>query len=219
MLRSLVGSEMCIRDSFSSAQHQVIGPEFHYNASSSGYARFSPDGKYYAYYNQVEGLFLYDFDRSTGELSNLRALPLLTEENPSFATCEWSPNSRFLYLTKYDTLWQLDTWADPLDGGLEFIASRTVGNQPASPWFQQAALGPDCRIYIRGNSSFRTMHIIHKPDEQGQACDFQEQGLVLPHISSTGSFPNFPRFRVDEEEKCDPSISCLLYTSPSPRDS
>ena len=50
------------------------------------------------------------------------------------------------------------------------------------------------------------MHIIHKPDEQGQACDFQEQGLVLPHISSTGSFPNFPRFRVDEEEKCDPSI-------------
>ena len=32
----------------------------------------------------------------------------------------------------------------------------------------------------------------------------------MPEISSTGSFPNFPRFRVDEEEKCDPSILNVL---------
>lgn len=32
----------------------------------------------------------------------------------------------------------------------------------------------------------------------------------MPEVSSTGSFPNFPRFRVDEEEKCDPSILTVL---------
>ena len=55
-----------------------------------------------------------------------------------------------------------------------------------------------------------TFHIIHKPDEYGQACDFVQQGLQLPTYSASGSFPNFPRFRVDEEEKCDPSIISIV---------
>ena len=54
------------------------------------------------------------------------------------------------------------------------------------------------------------MHIIHKPDEPGLACDFVEQGIRLPATTSAGSFPNFPRFRVDEEDKCDPSIVSIV---------
>ena len=54
------------------------------------------------------------------------------------------------------------------------------------------------------------MHVIHKPDEPGLACDFVEQGLQLPATTAIGSFPNFPRFRVDEEDKCDPSIVSIV---------
>ena len=32
----------------------------------------------------------------------------------------------------------------------------------------------------------------------------------MPHRFNIGGFPNFPRFRVDEEEKCDPSITSLF---------
>ena len=32
----------------------------------------------------------------------------------------------------------------------------------------------------------------------------------MPFISSTGGFPNFPRFRVDEDDKCDPTITSVF---------
>ena len=110
-------------------------------------------------------------------------------------------------MSRADSLWQLDTWAEPLIDGRQLISVKT---DPRVPNYLIAALGPDCRIYIRDKGSRETMNIIHKPDELGLACDFQENGVRLPFISSAGSFPNFPRFRVDEEEKCDPSITSLF---------
>ena len=99
------------------------------------------------------------------------------------------------------------------------------------------ALAPDCRIYMNSLNGSFSYHVINKPNEKGEACDFVQQGIKLPAASSVGTLPNFPRFRVDEEDKCDPTITsvfgdniywrrdlvtypnpCLLYTSPSPRD-
>ena len=180
--------------------------------SAAGHARFSPDGTKYALFNQFDGLYIYDFDRSDGTLSNEQHLPW---EDPGdydsvFATCEWSPNSRYLYLSEVTDLWQLDTEAEALEDGLVYIAEWQGGADRLQPSFGIAALGPDCRIYIRGKSSANSMHIIHKPDEPGLACDFVEQGIRLPATTSAGSFPNFPRFRVDEEDKCDPSIVSIV---------
>ncbi len=180
--------------------------------SSSGYARFSPDGTKYAIFNKFDGLYIYDFDRSDATLSNELHLPWEDpgESDSVFSTCEWSPNSRYLYLSENTDLWQLDTQAEPLEDGLVYIAEWLGGADRLQPSFGIAALGPDCRIYIRGKSSANSMHVIHKPDEPGLACDFVEQGLQLPAPTSAGSFPNFPRFRVDEEDKCDPSIVSIV---------
>ncbi len=52
----------------------------------------------------------------------------------------------------------------------------------------------------------KTYHVINKPDELGAACDFVQNGIKLPYEAGFGSMPNFPRFRVDEVEKCDPTI-------------
>ena len=41
-------------------------------------------------------------------------------------------------------------------------------------------------------------------------CDFVQQGILLPQSDGRESWPNFPRWRVDEDEKCDPSISSLF---------
>ena len=174
-------------------------------SNSTGHAKFSPDGTHYAYFNQYDGLYLYDFDRENGSLSNEQHLPWKPSDRSFFATCEWSPNSRFLYLAQVDTIMQLDTWAEPLDSGLEVIAGFEFGQLGGA--YGVAALAPDCKIYLRSLSSNLFFHVIHKPDEKGIACDFVNGGIGLPFHSASGSFPNFPRFRVDEEEKCDPSIS------------
>jgi hypothetical protein len=54
------------------------------------------------------------------------------------------------------------------------------------------------------------MHVINKPNEKGLACDFEQRAIRLPVTLDRGSFPNFPRFRVDDEEKCDPSITSIF---------
>lgn len=185
----------------------AIDPTF---ASASGDAKFSPDGRMYAYFNLYDGLLLYDFDRASGSLSNLRRLGFPYPKEVSFSTCEWSPNSEFLYLASSDTLWQIEVAYDNLEEGKVFIAAHNGVNDPFSTRFFLSTLGPDCRIYIRPGSSSRSFHVIHKPDEKGIACELEQQGIQLPEISSTGGFPNFPRFRVNEEEKCDPTLLNVL---------
>ena len=185
--------------------------EFHpFNASASGNARFSPDGLKYAYFNQYDGLLLYDFSRSTGELSNMRKINFPEPDGAKFATCEWSPNSEYIYLATGDSLWQVEVGYEDLKEGREFIAEYNGVKDPFSTRFFTSALGPDCRIYIRPGSSTYSFHVIHQPDKKGIACNFVQQGLKLPEVSSTGSFPNYPRFRVDAEDKCDPTLLSVL---------
>ncbi len=186
---------------------QQVGPELDPRyTGSSGDAKFSPDGTMYSLFNHYDGLLLFDFDRLTGDLSNLRQIPFAMPEFATFGTCEWSPNSRYLYIAIQDSLWQVDVQEENLEEGRVFIDAYNGVNDPLNTSFWFSALGPDCRIYIRPGNGSRSFHVIHKPNEKGTACDFVQQGIKMPRISSTGSFPNFPRFRVDEEEKCDPSI-------------
>ncbi|MFT6338496.1 MAG: hypothetical protein ACJATI_005270 [Halioglobus sp.] len=180
------------------------------HSSAAGDAKFSPDGTMYAYFNHDDGLLLYNFDRETGLLSDVRKLAIAEPEQLAFATCEWSSNSEFLYLATRDSLWQVEVAFEDLENGKVFIAEHNGINDPFSTQFFKSTLGPDCRIYIRPGSSSYSFHVIHKPNKKGTACDLVQQGISLPEVSSTGSFPNFPRFRVDEEEKCDPSILTVL---------
>ncbi len=189
---------------------QELGPELDPRYSgAAGSAKFSPDGTMYSLFNHYDGLLLFDFDRESGELSNLRQIPFEWPEAPIVGGCEWSPNSRFLYLTTRDTLWQVDIEEENLEDSRVFIDAYNGINDPLNTSFWFSALGPDCRIYIRPGNGSRSFHVIHKPNEKGIDCDFVQQGIKLPRISATGSFPNFPRFRVDEEEKCDPSITSI----------
>ncbi len=189
---------------------QQVGPDLRPRyTGASGDAKFSPDGTKYSLFNHYDGLLLFDFDRNTGALSNLRQIPFSMPEFATFGTCEWSPNSNFLYIAIQDSLWQVDVEEENLNDGRVFIAAYNGVNDPLNTSFWFSALGPDCRIYIRPGNGSRSFHVIHKPDERGTACDFVQQGIKMPRISATGSFPNFPRFRVDEEEKCDPSITSI----------
>lgn len=76
--------------------------------------------------------------------------------------------------------------------------------------FGYAKLGPDCRIYITSGGGSDAWHFINKPDLKGQACDFRYKGTQFPYATSRGNLPHQPKFRVNEEEKCNPDITNMF---------
>ncbi|MBK8565498.1 MAG: T9SS type A sorting domain-containing protein [Saprospiraceae bacterium] len=176
---------------------QIIGNVLSLNGG--GQPAFSPDGTKFAKYDFMDQLMLFDFDRNTGLLSDYKQLEI---DTPSFSVCglAFSPNSKRLYLSNYERLWQLDLEAPDL------LASKTlIGewdgfvyeffNLLFPVYFQQMRLGPDCRIYMTSNGPVAYMHIIHNPDELGTACNFEQRGLPLP-CKVNYSIPNFPHYRL-----------------------
>lgn len=202
-----------------------------FRSSSSGTAKFSPDGTQYALYNYYDQLHLYDFDRETGLLSNHQKIIIFPDPDVNdlrFSSVEWSSNSRFIYTATKRELHQIDTWeTDIVEDGIRLIDTYNGTQDPFSTTFFLMAQAPDCKIYMCSTNGTNSYHVINSPDELGVDCDFVQNGIQLPHPSTAGSMPNFPRFRVDEEEKCDPTIvsvfgdevyyrrDLVVYPSPS----
>ncbi len=185
-----------------------------YRSSASGMAKFSPDGSKYALYNYYDNLHIYDFDRSTGLLSNHQKINIyhpdsIKVNNSIFGSVEWSSDSRFLYTASQDYIHQVDTWASDIEASNTIVATYDGAKDPLPSKYSFMSLGPDCRIYITPPNGSFSYSIINKPNEKGTACDFVQNGIKLPWPAS-GSFPNFPRFRVDEVDKCDPTISSIF---------
>jgi len=185
-----------------------------YRASSSGTAKFSSDGTKYAFFNYYDQLNIYDFDRSTGILSNHQKIDII--ENPNvdeiwFSSVEWSPNSRFLYTASGLQLHQVDLWEENIqENGIRLIDTYDGTLDPFPTTFFLMAQAPDCKIYMCPSSGTTAYHVIKNPDELGTACNFVQNGIELPQRSNFGSMPNFPRFRVDEEDKCDPTLTSVF---------
>lgn len=181
-------------------------------SSAGGTAKFSPDGKRYAIYNNADDLLIYEFDRATGELTfDERVVPIDTSGYGIFCSVEWSPNSRFIYTATMTKLHQIDTWEDDIQkDGVRLIDTYNGTKDPFSTNFFLMAQAPDCKIYMSPTNGSYSYHVINQPDELGTACDFIQNGIKLPDPSNGASFPNFPRFRVDEEEKCDPTITSVF---------
>ncbi len=184
--------------------------------NGAGTMRFSPDGTKLAYYEYFLNLHVYDFDRATGEISNHQKVTLFddAEEMPNnkfrFGSIEWSPNSRFMYAAVSDSLFQIDSWEADMDNGIRLIDVYNGTLDPFSTRFYIATLAPDCKIYICSTNGSRSYHIIHRPDELGTACNFVQNGLKLPQSAGSANLPLFPRFRVDEADKCDPTITSVF---------
>ena len=185
-----------------------------HRSSSSGSAKFSPDGSKYAIYNYYDQLHTYNFDRMAGNLSNHVKTNIIPEEKIDreqyiFGSVEWAPNGRFIYIASQEWLHQFDTQEPDPDKRIVLIDTYNGTLDPFVTSLFLMAQGPDCKIYMSPANGSYSLHVINKPNEAGKACNFVQNGIKLPN-SNGGSLPNFPRFRVDEAEKCDPGISSLF---------
>ena len=172
-----------------------------------GQACFSPNGEWYARFN-VHGLTdssystmdLHRFDRCTGMLGP-RISRTYNPDNPESGKpggVAFSPNSRFLYVSRWDTIFQYDLHET------DVVASETVvavydgfaGDLGLPTRFYSMLLGPDNRIYCCvSNYSSRYLHVIESPDLKGGACDVRQHAVELPTFNIF-LVPNIPHYRL-----------------------
>ena len=175
-----------------------------------GQAVFTPDDSKRVAFNSKEKAIIFDFNRTTGELYNLRQFK--PQYSVLFVGVAVFPNSHFAYLSAMTEQYQIDLWADDKQASLVHIAQIDYIQDPSSfdYSFSYAQLGPDCRIYIVIGSTGYYLGAINKPNEKGQACDFQQHSFYLPNLNYNGSRPNFPHFRIDEADICDSTLTSIF---------
>ena len=167
---------------------------------------FTPDNKKYIRVNPYNGLNIFDFDNETGDLSN----PIVIDfPNDTFyyAGASVSANSRFLYISARTKLYQFDLQAADIAASKTLIGVWDGFDDPYPIIFYYSALAPDNKIYISGTSSHKYIHVIHKPDSFGLACEFEQRGLELPSYNYA-TIPNFPQYRSQPMEvDCDSPVN------------
>jgi hypothetical protein len=160
-------------------------------------ACFSPDGTKFAVYNAVtflsDGghLHLFDFDRCAGTLSN----QIQIKGRGNYGGLAFSPNSRYLYHNKLDTVHQYDLWAVNIPASRQVVAVYDGFKDPFATTFYMLQLAPDGKIYGSATNGTRYLHVIHNPDEAGTACQYQQHGIQLLKYNDF-SLPNFPNYRL-----------------------
>ncbi|HUR31713.1 MAG TPA: hypothetical protein VMZ69_09785, partial [Saprospiraceae bacterium] len=128
---------------------------------------------------------MFDFDKSTGKISNFYDINQLFGGQQWMYGVEFSPNDSLLYLsTTYVTnyLYQIN---------LETKDVITLNTAPGNYVYGALQMGPDKKIYMaRNNSDF--LDVIHQPDLPGNDCVYEEGGLTLySGTLSTLGLPNF----------------------------
>jgi hypothetical protein len=145
-----------------------------------GQGSFSPDGKYLAYFSNSYQLRIYHFDRCNGLISNM-LYKVITHETAG--SVSFSPNSRYLYISKWDSLWQFDMEAPDIMASQAFIDRIDLNTpDPVTGWISGWAWmypAADGKIYLQ-NYSGVMLNVINNPDMPGQACNFVQNQIQCP---------------------------------------
>jgi len=162
-----------------------------YQGMNLGVLKVSPDGEQLcqthflnADGSTVANFFqLFDFNNATGIISNPKTI---NAGQYRYFCCEFSPDSRLLYLTKVDG-GEIDQFQCKLPTAAQVIASAVV--LPATPALCGLQLAPDGKIYATDQTGFLT--VISKPNSPGIACNIQTKKIDLQGNFGGLNMPSF----------------------------
>lgn len=185
---------------------QWVGPDFPLQ-EGGGNPMFSPDGKTYIRADARNGMRIFDFDRCTGKLSNLRILPY---SMPFYLYgLVYSPSSRFVYgtVTSFQEIVQLDMKALDLGKSIDTVGITdgfVSPFLPLQPDFWRGSCGPDGKIYMCSTGGTDVLHVINKPEMPGISCDFALHSIKMPAYNYW-TMPYFPNYRLGrwQDSPCD----------------
>ena len=182
----------------------------------SGQGVFSPDGSAYVRYDVLNDVSVFDFDCCSGLLSNDRRIRIIDFAQAGGAAI--SPNSQFLYISSWDSLYQFDLYDNDIKDSQITIARKDTFTDefgfPARFYLMQ--LGPDGRIYCNSTTAIHYLHVIDNPDEKGLASNVQNRGIYLP-TRNAFTMPHYPNYRLGplEGSPCD-TLSTLVPIAEKP---
>jgi hypothetical protein len=188
---------------------QYIGDTTHHFAEA-GQGKFSQDGQHFAWFHPLNGLFLYDFDRTSGTLSNFRRV-VTSASTDIIGGCEFSPSGRFIYVNTITQLYQVDLADDDLQASLTLIAEYDGFGDPLSTRFYAMERTPDDRIFMNVTNGSQWLHIIQQPDKKGLDCRFEQHTLKFPFVNNF-TLPHFPNYRLGALE--DPLCDSMMVSIP-----
>ena len=195
------------------ASTQSIGPSLYNFDIDGSQLVFSPDGSKLCMHTQKDGIILFDFDRTTGLLSNYRNYfedwMINTDSTVLDGLC-FSPDSRLLYISSAVDLYQLDE-SDPTNP-IEFIIHIPRLLDDLIGWPTQLGemhIGPDCRIYISPRWVSGNLHVIHNPNAKGISCDVEFKAITMPSLIHR-KIPNYSFYHMAKEVPlCDSTIGWI----------
>ncbi len=172
-----------------------------------GQAKFSPDGSKFAYYNaNSTALDIFDFNRCSGTLTNYLndiSIPI----NPGNVGCEFSPNSKVLYVSDVTRVYQYDLSVANIISSKTMVAQWDSFAQPGDPnlktFLCNQELAPDGKIYITTGNSTTYFSTIESPDSIGMACNVSQHSVLLPTYYFN-TLPNHPNYFLS----CDSTLGC-----------
>lgn len=167
-----------------------------------GQIDFDLQGKRYA--SVVQGsdeIFLCDFDRCSGVMTNPRTYKIpdsaRTPSNPALDTepsglC-WSPDGRFLYVSKYWNIFQLDLQDPDTLTRWHHVVNLDTSEQMFMGYGNMYR-GPNGKIYV-GNwgGLLAQMSVIDSPNVKGPGCSFCPRCLRFPKpgVTNPPCMPNY----------------------------
>jgi hypothetical protein len=164
---------------------QTLGPNFQHR-EGVGYSGFSPNGQFFARTDLYSGIYLFDFNRCSGLLGNLRIVPY--DSSFHYLAHTFSADSHYLYLSNPTEVLQFDlNYIDSTKSIIDTIAIYDKFLDPEPIWktqFHDLQLCPDKKIYIpcRSQTSGR-LHVIHHPELPGLSADLEQHGIKLPRYN------------------------------------
>ncbi len=187
----------------SPAEFQHYDPEYNeFLDTGWGQMIFSQDGSRMLFPRQLD-LNLFDFDRCTGEFSNL--VEIKNIEATSYG-CSFSPDGTKIYVSgvceKKIFQYCLTCDGEPIDSTKELVYEGPTGQFCLA----QHQLGPDGKIYIATvyniipndvfNSKNQNLCVINNPNEIYPLCDFDTNTVSLGTRRVIGALPNMPNYNL-----------------------
>jgi len=158
-----------------------------------GYLKVSPNREKIASVTSYKSeIGIFDFNASTGQLSNPIAITKLNLNNPGYYGCEFSPNSQLLYITElnYSTnISNIHQFNLSLNSQTEIINSDIiVGTKNGRLGALQQAI--DGKVYV-AEFNEPTIGVINSPNTIGTDCNFISGAVFLGESSSQLGLPPF----------------------------